>query len=54
MPYTPPPSTATGAATPTSVAATDTYIVAVKTQLLFKYPVKINGTLKVDGVLVVL
>lgn len=53
-PYVPPPSTATGASTPTSVAVGDTYIVAVRTQLLFKYPVKINGTLKVDGVLVAL
>lgn len=52
MPYVPPPSTATGATTPTSVAAADTFTVSLKTQLLFKYPVKVNGTIKVDGVLV--
>lgn len=54
MPYVPPPSTAAGATTPTSVAATVTYTVSLKTQLLFKYPIKVNGTLKVDGVLVAL
>lgn len=54
MPYVPPPSTATGATTPTSVAVGDTYTVATRTQLLIKYPVKVNGTLKVVGVLVVL
>lgn len=53
-PYVPPPSSNGGVTTPTSVAVGDTYTVAARTQLLFKYPVKINGTLKVDGVLVAL
>lgn len=54
MPYVPPPSTANGATTPTSIALGDTYTVATRTQLVFKYPIKVNGTLKVVGVLVAL
>lgn len=54
MPYVPPASSNGGTTTPTSVGATETFAVATKTQMLFKYPIKINGTLKVIGVLVVL
>ena len=45
-------STASGAATPTFIAAGDEVEVAVNTQMLYVLPITIDGTLTIDGHLV--
>lgn len=50
MPYVPPPvAAATGSATPTLIAVATTFTIAANTQMLFKVPCKLDGTLIING-----
>lgn len=55
-PYVPPPSTGNGggATTPMLVVGSTTYTIPEDTQLVGALPIKIDGTLKVTGTLVMI
>lgn len=50
MPYVPPPAAAaTGSATPTIIPVGTTFTITADTQMIFKAPCKLDGTLVING-----